>query len=61
MARATETVADLNAQVYTMQTIDHIEEMAKKDEQQSWAMESMDLKIRVKELENSERQARADV
>lgn len=51
----------MNAQVYTMQTIDHIEEMAKKDEQQSWAMESMDLKIRVKELENSERQARADV
>ena len=32
--------------------------MAKKDEQASWAMEAMELKIKLKELENSEKEAR---
>ncbi|GMH87279.1 hypothetical protein TrST_g6482 [Triparma strigata] len=61
LQRATDTVANLNTQIYTIQTKDHIEEMAKKDEQQGWAMESMDLKIKVKELENSEKEARANM
>lgn len=58
LARATETVESLNSQVATLAARDHLNEMAKKDEEASWVMESMELKIQLKEVENSEKQAR---
>ena len=55
LAHATETVASLNAEVATLSARNHLNEMHKKDEEASWVMESMELKIQVSWGARSER------